>query len=161
MDPGVTRNSISETVLIDTAYWLTGGVTIIVVGVCVLLHYEGLRLLSDRLPTPKHHHRRRIIMLILFLMLLHVMQVWIFGVAYFGLLHLDGFGELRGQDVIGFVDCIYYSATVYTTVGFGDIVPVGAIRTMTGTEGITGLTMITWSASYTFVEMLKTWNDSD
>jgi hypothetical protein len=50
---------------------------------------------------------------------------------------------------------------VFTTVGFGDIYPVGAIRTMTGTEGIVGLTMITWSASYTFVEMLKTWDKSD
>jgi hypothetical protein len=59
------------------------------------------------------------------------------------------------------VDCIYYSASVYTTVGFGDIYPVGAIRTMTGTEGLTGLTMITWSASYTFVEMLDTWKKDD
>lgn len=144
--------------MINTAYWLTGLTTALVVVTCVVVHYEGLRALSDLLPMLKQHHRRRIILLILALMLMHIMQVWIFGITYFFLLKLDGFGALLGVTPINFVDCIYYSAAVYTTVGFGDIYPVGAIRVMTGTEAITGLTMITWSASYTFVEMLKTWN---
>ncbi|MGI9271989.1 MAG: potassium channel family protein [Woeseiaceae bacterium] len=147
--------------MLPPAYWITGLVTAIAVVVCVLLHYEGLRLLSDKLPTPRHYHRRRIIFLILSLLLLHVIEVWIFGGAYYLLLSFEGFGELVGADGPTFLDCIYYSASVFTTVGFGDIYPVGAIRTMTGTEGITGLTMITWSASFTFVEMLKTWNDGN
>ena len=56
---------------------------------------------------------------------------------------------------------VYYSAAVYSTVGFGDIYPVGAIRTMTGTQGITGLTMITWFASYTLLDMMKTRSKDD
>ena len=152
---------VLEPEMIESEYWLAGAVTAVVVGICVLVHYEGLRLLSDRLPMPRIHHRRRIILLILFILLLHVIQVWIFGLAYFVLLQFEGFGELRGADPNALVDYIYYSATVYSTVGFGDIYPVGAIRTITGTEGITGLTMITWSASYTFVEMLKIWKKDD
>lgn len=147
--------------MLPLTYWLTGMATAVAVVVCVLLHYEGLRLLSDRLPAPRHYHRRRIIFLILSLLLLHVIEVWIFGGAYYVLLHLDGYGELVGAAGASFIDCIYFSASVFTTVGFGDIYPVGAIRTMTGTEGIVGLTMITWSASYTFVEMLKTWDKGD
>ena len=58
-------------------------------------------------------------------------------------------------------DCVYFSASVYTTVGFCDIVPIGPIRTMSGTEGITGLVMITWSASFALMEMLKNWNEGD
>ena len=57
--------------------------------------------------------------------------------------------------------CIYFSASVYTTVGFGDIVPIGPIRAMTGTEGITGLVLITWSASFALMDMLKNWNEGD
>jgi len=147
--------------MLPLTYWITGLATAVAVVACVLLHYEGLRLLSDRLPTPRHHHRRRVIFLILSLLLLHVVEVWIFGGAYYYLLHLEGYGELIGADGPTLVDCVYYSASVFTTVGFGDIYPVGAIRVMTGTEGITGLTMITWSASHTFVEMLKTWNNDD
>lgn len=147
--------------MLTSQYWITAAATILVVVICVVLHYEGLRLLTDRLPRPKHHHRRRIVFLILSLMLLHITEVWIFGIAYYGLLQLDGFGALLGIQPVGLVDYIYYSAAVYSTVGFGDMYPVGPIRTMTGTEGITGLMMITWSASYTFIEMLKSWRPDD
>ena len=147
--------------MLTSQYWITAAVTGLVVVICVVLHYEGLRFLTDRLPRPKHHHRRRIVFLILSLMLLHIVEVWIFGFAYFGLLQLDGYGELLGVPPTRLYDYIYYSAAVYTTVGFGDMYPVGAIRTLTGTEGITGLTMITWSASYTFLEMLKSLRPDD
>lgn len=148
--------------MIPSDYLLTALITAGVVVVAVMLHYEGLRILSDRLMAAGNGlHRRRIILLILALLVLHIMEIWIFGIAYYALLQFDGFGALLGETPIAFYDCIYYSAAVYTTVGFGDIYPVGAIRLMTGTEAITGLTMITWSASYTFVEMLKTWSKDD
>jgi hypothetical protein len=147
--------------MLPLAYWITGLATAVAVVVCVLLHYEGLRLLSDRLPTPRHNHRRRIIALILSLLALHIIEVWIFGGVYYVLLYLGDFGELVGAPGASLIDCIYFSASVFTTVGFGDIYPIGAIRTMTGTEGIVGLTMIAWSASFTYVEMLKVWNKGD
>lgn len=133
--------------------------TVFAVVVCVTLHYEGLRLLSDKLPMPEYHHRRRIILLIICLLLLHSMEIRVFGLSYFALQHLAGFGEFVGIARLGLFDSVYYSATVFTTLGFGDIVPVGPIRFMTGVEAVTGLTFITWSASYTFLEMLKTWDD--
>jgi hypothetical protein len=132
----------------------------LIVTICIVLHYEALRLLTDYLPTPPHHHRRRIVLLILCLLLLHIVEVWIFGSGYYLLLHLGDFGELSTLDVTIF-DAIYFSASVYTTLGFGDIVPTGAIRFLTGTEALSGFMLITWSASYVFVEMLKTWKRGD
>jgi hypothetical protein len=147
--------------MLPLAYLVTGLTTAVAVVVCVLLHYEGLRFLSELLPKSRLLHRRRIILLIFSLLLLHIIEIWVFGGAYYLLLHQDGFGELVGAPDASFIDCIYFSASVFTTVGFGDIYPVGAIRTMTGTEGVVGLTMITWSASYTYVEMLKHWGKGD
>ena len=147
--------------MLPLAYLTTGIVTAIAVVAVVMLHYEGLRMLSAALPKLKTLHHRRVVIMIFWLLALHVIEVWVFGGAYYFLLRFEGFGELMGAPSASLVDCVYYSATVYTTVGFGDVYPVGAIRTMTGTEGIVGLTMITWSASYTFVEMLKTWDDVD
>ncbi|MEO1247825.1 MAG: potassium channel family protein [Pseudomonadota bacterium] len=144
---------------IPNSYWITGAVTAMLTVVCVLLHYEGLRVLSDMLPKPKHHDRRRMILLILSLLALHVVEIWIFGFAYFTLLQDPAFGSIEGLEALTLVDSVYYSAMVFTTVGFGDLYPTGAVRVMTAMEGITGLTMITWSASYTFVEMSKVWNE--
>jgi len=46
---------------------------------------------------------------------------------------------------------------VFTTVGFGDLVPTGAIRVLSAAEGLAGLAMITWSASFTFLAMQRLW----
>jgi hypothetical protein len=144
--------------MLPAPYWITVLITALAVIACVTLHYEGLRILSDFLPMPKHHQRRRIILLILCLMVLHSLEIWIFGLSYFGLQSFDGYGEFVGIEHLGVLDCIYYSASVFTTLGFGDIVASGPIRFMTGVEAVSGLTFITWSASFTFLEMLKTWD---
>jgi hypothetical protein len=54
-------------------------------------------------------------------------------------------------------DYSYYSSISYTTVGFGDLVPMGAIRMLTAAEGIAGLSLIIWSASFTFVALQRFW----
>ena len=135
--------------------------TLILVAISVTVHYEGLRLLTDYLPMPQHHHRKRVILMIFGLLLMHVIEIWVFGIGYFVLVSYADIGELTGIAAVNLFDCVYYSAMTYTTIGFGDITPTGAIRLMTGMEGITGLTLITWSASYTFVVMNKTWKLDD
>lgn len=139
-------------------YWITVFLTIIAVVTCVTLHYEGLRFLSDKLPMPHTHHRRRIIILIFSLLMIHVAEIWLFGVGYYIVQEVDGFGAFADGAILSIFDCVYYSASVFTTLGIGDIVPIGPIRFMTGVEAVAGLTLITWSASYTLMEMLKTWD---
>ena len=138
--------------------WIVVCVTTVAVIVCVALHYEALRLISGLLPPSQHRLRRRIVILILWLLLVHSIEIWVFGASYYALLSIGGIGELVGMDPISIFNCVYYSAVVFSTLGFGDIVPVGAIRLLTGMEAIAGLTFITWSASFTFVEMSKSWD---
>jgi hypothetical protein len=56
-------------------------------------------------------------------------------------------------------DVIYFSAITFTTVGFGDLSPVGPIRFLSGTEALTGFVLITWSASFTYLEMERFWRN--
>ncbi len=134
---------------------LTG---IIVLG-CVLLHYEVFSWLTRVLANLHLRiRRRRILLLILGLLTLHVTEIWIFGFGYFFLLGNDGFGQIQGS-AGGLLDLVYFSSVVYTTLGLGDLVPAGAIRFMTGMEALTGFVLITWSASFTFLEMQKFWKN--
>jgi len=142
--------------MLPASYWITAIVTVAAVGACVALHYEGLRFISRHLPMPERRHRARIVLMILSLVTMHVMEIWVFGFTYWMLLANEGFGALVGGGP-SLVDCVYYSASVFTTLGFGDIVPTGAIRFTTGTEAVTGLTLITWSASFTFLFMQRSW----
>ena len=47
------------------------------------------------------------------------------------------------------------------SVGFGDLSPVGPIRLVSGLESLTGLLLITWSASFTYLEMHQHWTRPD
>jgi hypothetical protein len=144
--------------LTNPGHWGVVLATIAVISVIIALHYEVLRNCIRFLPAVAHKRRQRVIFLILVIMMTHAVEIWIFGFAYWMLLRWDLFGRIDGVvEIGGIVDHVYYSAMVYTTVGFGDLIPHGSIRFMTGMEALTGLVMITWSASFTFLEMQRDW----
>jgi hypothetical protein len=77
-----------------------------------------------------------------------------------GLLHVPDVGFVHGEHGSdNLFDAIYLSATTYTTLGIGDLAPVGAVRLVSGMEALTGFLMITWSASFTYLEMSRLWTD--
>lgn len=131
--------------------------TLVLMIVVVLLHYEGLSLFGRLLKSRVLHHRAKLVVLIFAQLSLHVVEIWLFAFGYFALARRPGYGVMLPMPAPGFLDYVYFSAMTYTTVGFGDIVPTGAIRFVTGTEALTGLVLITWSASFTFLEMQRYW----
>jgi hypothetical protein len=135
--------------------------TIAAVAACVLVHYEGLVRLSAGLGKRQEAQRRRRVLHGIFGVLgLHVIEIWIFGVATWLLLQWPDTGAVAGTHVLGMLDAIYMSAVTFTTVGFGDLAPVGPIRFLCGTEALAGFVLITWSASFTFLEMDRFWRIS-
>jgi hypothetical protein len=88
----------------------------------------------------------------------HVLEMWLFAVGYYLLIRNGQFGSLQGQFNGSLLDCAYFSFTTYTSLGFGDISPHGHLRFLAGLESLTGLVMITWTASFMFIEMQKFWN---
>jgi len=55
---------------------------------------------------------------------------------------------------------LYFSAETYTSLGYGDVVPTGPLRTLAGVEALNGLLLIGWSASFTYVAMQRFWGDA-
>jgi hypothetical protein len=64
-------------------------------------------------------------------------------------------GQLEGNYNGTLLDSAYFSFTTYSTLGFGDIQPMGDIRFLTGLESLTGLVLVTWSASFLYFEMQR------
>lgn len=56
---------------------------------------------------------------------------------------------------------VAFLVTLLTTVGYGDMIPLGPIRFLYGTQALVGFVLITWSASFAFIEMQRNWNKSD
>ncbi|MGE0385167.1 MAG: ion channel [Gammaproteobacteria bacterium] len=133
-------------------------VTTGIVVACVLLHYEAFALLTRALARLHVRIRRRRILLLMFgLLALHIVEIWMFAFGYWSLADNRAFGRLHGAGAAHLVDYVYYSTVCYTTLGLGDLYPIGAIRFMTGMEALSGFLLITWSASFTFLEMQRFW----
>jgi hypothetical protein len=126
---------------------------------CVLLHYEGLLFTSRRLTKMGGPPRIKVLYAIVSVLTMHCAEIWIFGLTFWLLAQVPGCGQL-GPGPLHLFDYIYFSAATYTTVGFGDLAPTGPVRFIAGIEGLAGLVLITWSASFTYLEMERYWRRS-
>ncbi|HQV21659.1 MAG: two pore domain potassium channel family protein [Moraxellaceae bacterium] len=135
-------------------------ITAALVFLTVLIHYEVLRLISGIIPKLKIQPRLRILVVIYGAFFAHTLEVWLFAASYYLLNTHLMLGSFHGLTPAAHLyDFVYFSAVVYTSLGFGDILPKGHIRLIVGVEGLTGLLMIGWTASFTYLMMEKLWLD--
>ena len=112
-----------------------------------------MRLISGRRLSP----RRLLVVMALGIIFAHCLSIIIYGVAYWFLTYLSHFPKLEGVDAADFGGYLYYSATTYTSLGVGDIYARGCLRIVSSFEVINGLTLIAWSATFTFFSVKKLW----
>lgn len=133
--------------------------TICLVLIVVLIHYETLRLLSEHLPTFNIQPRLRILIVIYGTFFAHLLEIGLFGAGYYLFGAYLNLGTFHGVQQMAFLDYLYFSIVTYTSLGFGDIYPVGYMRLLAGIEALMGLLMIGWTASFTYLMMEKLWLD--
>ena len=138
--------------------WLVLGIASFATLACVGLHYETIRLLVKTLHREAARRSRPVLVItVLILLAVHLIEAAIFAIAYkiVFAIHPEQGSLLEGPYDGSFGDTLYFSLSVYTTVGFGDITPVGPVRVLVGIEALAGLVLITWSASFTFLIMQR------
>ena len=145
------------TALVSFTHWSMVLVTLVLVGMVVSLHYETLERLNHWIPQWGVRARPRILLLIFSILLVHTAEIWLFGIAIFMVVQFPDLGQISGVQEIQLLDAVYLSASTFTTVGYGDLAPHGAIRFLMGSEALTGFVLITWSASFTYLEMQRYW----
>ena len=87
----------------------------------------------------------------------HIVEICVFAVALWWMAGDGRFGGFTGDLQPGERDYFYYSAITYTSLGFGDVAPHGAMRLLAAVEAITGLVLIAWTASFAFLAMQRLW----
>jgi hypothetical protein len=140
---------------------LTAGLTVLLVALSTFVHYEVLRLCNGYLP--RLHWvagRARVLIAMGAAFCSHLAHIAFFAAAYW-LLHDTALGSLRGQFQNLAANFLYFSAETYTSLGFGDVYPVGQMRLIAGIEALMGLLMISWTASFTYLEMGRNWPAPD
>ncbi len=128
------------------------------IAICVLFHYETLRFLNDSLARTRiFTTRTKVLVALVGAMASHVLQISAFALAYFLLRDEYGMGGFGGTFQNTLISFLYFSSETYTTLGFGDIYPTGQLRLICGIESLVGLLMVSWTASFTYLEMRRYW----
>ncbi|MBU6234248.1 MAG: two pore domain potassium channel family protein [Alphaproteobacteria bacterium] len=146
-----------------TAFIVVSMTAAITVGICCLIAYEIMRIIWEKLPKLTMQPRLRVPLLIGPIFLSHILSIWLYSLVYFGIENFTKIGAIVGQGKsVGlsydtFLDCLYFSATTYTSLGFGDLTPTENIRMLAAAEVLNGLVLIAWTASFTYLAMEKFW----
>lgn len=128
---------------------------------CVLIHFEVLSHLDRKRELAPRHASFKVALGLIGALIAHVVEIILFAAAFLILSHTDGMGKIVGEIDSELRDYIYFSFTTFSTLGYGDLVPIGPIRILVGVESLLGLVLITWTASFLFLEMQKRWNFAD
>ena len=133
--------------------------SLLIISLCVILHFEALRKIANISDWLKVKGRYRVTVSVLVGILSHTLQVWLFGLGYYFIVNLNKNNQIVTLDgpVSGFFDCVYFSFANYTSLGYGDLVPEGPLRFMAGTEALVGLVSIAWTASFLYLKMEQYW----
>ena len=122
------------------------------------LFYEVLSLVTKAITYRYLSARMLLLILISGIMIAHILSIAVYGVAYWCLVNYLNYLPLKGLDSGGISAYLYYSATTYSSLGVGDIYSQGGLRLITGVETINGLTLIAWSATFTYFAVQKMWD---
>lgn len=120
----------------------------------IAFHYWTLGQLLRCLP-PKdepHSHFLRSFSVLIILVAAHVVEILWFALGLYSAGEKLDLGRLTGFSGNGFMDYFYHSAATYTTLGLSQV-PTDHLRFITAMEALTGIIILTWSATFFYSVM--------
>ncbi len=67
------------------------------------------------------------------------------------------FGQSAPTNRKDFGEYYYFSIVTYTSLGYGDLTPIGRMRLLAGIEALTGIILVAWTSSHLFLMMQRYW----
>lgn len=121
------------------------------------IHLRVLRFICEETPFVKISNYNQVLFIVIALFFAHLVEIGLYAICYEVSIKYFNLGGFHGEGINTFMEYMYFSIVTYTSLGLGDVYPVGHIRFITGIEALNGLMLITWSASFTFLTMKRLW----
>jgi len=132
----------------DGQIWAAVALALALLAATTALHYEGMRLIAR--PGDGRLSRPGVVLAITGLVSLHLAEIGLYAAAFAAAVGLLQLGALRGIAHLAALDYFYFAAETYSTLGYGDVVPVGALRLVASIEPLNGLLLLAWSGASLF-----------
>lgn len=132
-------------------------VSVLAVVATSLFHFSVLKWLSGGMARIRMSARIRTLVIVLAAMAAHIAEVVLYAVAYWISIDVFALGRFGGLAVERPLDYLYFSSVTYTSLGLGDVFPLGHVRFLAGVEALNGLLLIAWSGSFIYLAMGRLW----
>ena len=119
------------------------------------VHYEALVFTSAFVNRVAGPARVGVALAVALALVAHMVEVVLYAAGWWALI-AAGLVQLSVPSPSP-LEIVYFSGSVYSSLGFGDIVPVRGGQILAVSESVTGLVLIAWTASFTFYEMRSHW----
>jgi hypothetical protein len=123
----------------------------------VLLHFQAMTLTRRTLEGSGLNRRPGALIGMSAMLLAQLLSVLLYALAYLALAQWFDIGSLAGEIEGAFIDQFYFSLASYTTLGTGDIYPVGGFRIISGIQALNGIALIGWTVSFAYTLMRDGW----
>jgi len=128
---------------------IAAALALLLLAMTTTFHYEALRMLAR---TSKGHGVSRGWLVGFFTALVgvHLLEVGLYAATYAFSAKVLALGHLRGSTDRAALDYFYFAAETYSTLGYGDLVPSGALRLIASVQALNGLLLLSWSGAFLF-----------
>jgi len=114
------------------------------------LHQRAFRFLAGCVLNVPCRSPSRTYLLMIGIFVIHLVEILLYACGFYVASSIFNLGYLEGEQAVGALGHFYASAVFYTSLGLGDVLPIGHLRFMAGVEALNGLLLIAWSASFLF-----------
>ncbi|MDD9912378.1 MAG: ion channel [Alphaproteobacteria bacterium] len=129
--------------------------SLILGGICFFIHLQGLIWLGQIGSRIEIRPRRlKLSAALTAIMLIHIVEIALYGLSYW-LAVEAGLGSIGSTNTVTqmtgtWTDYMYLAATVYTSLGFGDVVGTGVLAVIICLEALVGLILIAISVCFAY-----------
>ena len=123
----------------------------------VALHYEALSVLSRIMQSTRLASHPKLLVAVFGVVAAHLLEILVYAMSYWIADAVLNIGDFGGNRAVNFSDYLFFSAETFSTLGMGDIFPLGTIRLIASLESLNGIVLIGWSTSFTFLAMSRYW----
>jgi hypothetical protein len=120
---------------------------VVMLAVTTTFHCEVLRILL-RKAFGRRISLAWVVRLLMALVATHLTEVFLYAAAYALGANVLNIGRLQGPTVSTMLDFCYFAAETYSTLGYGDVVPTGALRLLACVEALNGLLLLSLSGAF-------------
>lgn len=129
-------------------------ISLVLIVLAITFHYWALGMLVNMLPEecgPNRHFAHAVGVLLL-VTSIHLAIILVFASAMWCASQYLDLGSLGSLGPFSFMDYFYHSSVSYSTLGLSEV-PEGHLKIMTALESLTGILLLTWSATFYYSVM--------